>query len=340
MAIFHCSIKIIGRGKGKSAIAAAAYREGKRYEDPETGIVSDYTHKGGVICSEVMLPGNAPEAYRNSEARWNSVQRAEKQSNAQLAREVEVALPRELSRDTQIRLIREYVQGQFVDRGMCAVWSLHDKGDGNPHAHIMLTMRGLKKDGSWAAKEKKEYKLDENGNRIPVIDPETGQQKIGAKNRKMWERVTVQANDWNSRENAEQWRAAWAAACNRYLDPENRVDHRSFKRQGIDQIPTIHEGATARKMEKAGDVSDRCEENREIREQNRLLIQIREWIEDVERRLQEAIREKARLVSMAAQKPLSGGKSTLASLRSIAQQKRRERGTGTPSRPKRPGHDR
>lgn len=164
--------------------------------------------------------------------------------------------------------MREYIMKNFVREGMCADWVLHDKGDGNPHAHIMLTTRAFTRNGKWADKQKSIYKLDKNGQKIPAIDPTTGQQKIGARGRKMWQRETVQANDWNDRSKAEEWRAAWAAECNRRLDRQHQIDHRSYARQSVEQEPTIHEGYAARKMEREGRVSDRCEINRETKALN------------------------------------------------------------------------
>lgn len=118
-------------------------------------------------------------------------------------------------------------------------WVLHDKGDGNPHAHIMLTTRPLKPDGTWAAKEKKTYALDDDGNRIPLLDPVTGKQKLGKRNEKLWKRITVEANDWNDYGNVEIWRKTWADICNEYLSFGQWIDHRSYKQQGIDLEPTI-----------------------------------------------------------------------------------------------------
>lgn len=286
MAIFHCSIKIIGRSQGRSAVACAAYRSGTKLFDEELQKQNDYTNKAGVVHSAVLLPENAPDEFNDREKLWNAVHQIEKQSNAQLAREVEVALPRELSWDQQIALVHDYVQEQFVKKGMAADYAIHDKGDGNPHAHIMLTTRGFKANGQWEAKEKKDYARDENGERIPVIDPATGEQKLDSRNRKQWQRVTVQANDWNSHENAELWRANWARACNQSLQQigsTERIDHRSFARQGKEQEPTIHEGYEARQMEARGEVSERCEYNRQVKERNRLLVMLKHEKEKIER---------------------------------------------------------
>ena len=269
VAIYHCSIKIISRGKGRSAVACAAYRSGTKLTDLATGKIFDYSNKSGVVFSEVLLPENAPTIFAvDRNILWDAVERKETHSAAQLAREVEVALPCEFTRQEQIDTVREYIMKNFVREGMCADWALHDKGDGNPHAHIMLTMRAIKPNGRWAEKSRTIYKLDPNEQKIPVIDPTTGQQKIGARGRKMWQRETVQANDWNDRSKAEEWRAAWAAECNRRLDRQHQIDHRSYTRQAVEQEPTIHEGYAARKMEREGRVSDRCEINRETKALN------------------------------------------------------------------------
>ena len=266
VAIYHCSIKIISRGKGRSAVACAAYRSSTKLTDLATGKVFDYSNKPGVVFSEVLLPENAPAIFAvDRNILWDAVERKETHSAAQLAREVEVALPCEFTRQEQIDTVREYIMKNFVREGMCADWALHDKGDGNPHAHIMLTMRAIKTNGRWAEKSRTIYKLDPNGQKIPVIDPTTGQQKIGARGRKMWQRETVPANDWNDRSKAEEWRAAWAAECNRRLDRQHQIDHRSYARQAVEQEPTIHEGYAARKMEREGRVSNRCEINRETK---------------------------------------------------------------------------
>lgn len=281
MAIYHLSIKIISRSGGKSAVAAAAYRAGEKLTEAETGYVHDYTKKEGVVYTEVMLPEFAPPEYSEREVLWNEVQKIEKKAGAQMAREIEIALPIELSREEQIELVRKYVMENFVAVGMCADIAIHEKQvDGrkvlyqNPHAHILLTTRAFKEDGTWAAKEKKTYALDEKGERIPVIDPATGLQKIGKRNEKMWKRVTVLANDWNDQSNAEKWRQSWADMCNFYLSPEKQIDHRSYERQGVEQIPTIHEGYVARQMEQRGEISERMEQNRSIRKFNRMFAKL------------------------------------------------------------------
>lgn len=273
MAIYHCSIKIISRGKGRSAVACAAYRSGTKLTDLATGKMFDYSNKPGVVFSEVLLPENAPAVFAvDRNILWDAVERKEIRSDARLAREVEVALPREFTRQEQIDTVREYIMKNFVREGMCADWALHDKGDGNPHAHIMLTTRAFTRNGKWAEKSRTIYKFDPNGQKIPLIDPETGEQKVRVRKgkgvEKLWQTEKVPANDWNDRSKAEEWRAAWATECNRRLDRQHQIDHRSYARQAVEQEPTIHEGYAARKMEREGQVSDRCEINREIRELN------------------------------------------------------------------------
>ena len=268
MAIYHCSIKIVGRSTGRSATSAAAYRAGVKIYDEELGEIFDYSKKRGVAFSEVLLCPNAPEKFIDREKLWNSVQAIETQKNAQLCREIEVSLPVELSREDQIRLVREYVKQNFTCSGMCADWALHDKGDGNPHAHILLTVRPLKSNGEWGSKRKDSYALDDQGNKIPVIDPNTGKQKIGSRGRKMWERISVPSTDWNDQSRAEEWRKGWADVCNKYLQGRARVDHRSYARQGKKQLPTMHEGYVARKIAKRGKKSTIIEYNADVRRTN------------------------------------------------------------------------
>jgi hypothetical protein len=268
MSIYHCSIKNISRSSGRSAVACAAYRSGEKLEDVETGITHDYRKKTGIAFAEIFLCKNAPERFQNREELWNEVEKIEKAADARLAREIEVAIPRELSLEEMKNLVAGYAK-MLTEEGMCVDAAIHLKV-GNPHAHLMCTTRKIKADGTWDQKEKKVYALDEFGNKIPVIDQETREQKIGARGRRIWKRVTVAANDLNAKENVEKWRKMWSEHCNAYLEPEQQIDHRSYERQGKkDVIPTIHEGYAAREMEKRGKLAERCEINREIAAANR-----------------------------------------------------------------------
>lgn len=297
MAIYHCSVKNISRSSGKSAVASASYRAGEKLEDRETGLTHDYTHKTEVAYSEIILCENAPREYQDRETLWNAVEEVEKQSNARLAREWEVALPHELTLEQSKELVRGYAQS-LADEGMCVDVNIHWK-EGNHHAHIMGTTRPIKENGEWGQKEKKAYKLDENGQKIPQIDPQTGEQKIGARGRKMWQRETVEANDWNKTEKVEEWRERWAEHCNRYLEKEQQIDHRSFERQGIERIPTIHEGYVARQMEEKGQTAERCEINRDINAANIQLSALEHQqnlftrlLEQLKERVKEALNER------------------------------------------------
>ena len=278
IAIYHWNIGIVSRGKGKSAVAAAAYRSGEKLTNEWDGMTHDYTRKGGVVHTEIMLPPHAPPSFSDRSTLWNSVELYEKAGNAQLAREIDAALPIELSREEQIRLVREYCSSQFVSRGMCVDYAIHDTDKGNPHCHIMLTMRPLDERGAWAAKSKKEYDLDENGERIRLP---SGRYKTHK----------VDLTGWNDKDNTLLWRKAWADFTNDFLErngsPE-RIDHRSNAERGIDEIPTVHMGVAACQMEKKGIATEKGELNRNIQKANRLIREIRaqigklkEWIADL-----------------------------------------------------------
>ncbi|UJX45271.1 Ti-type conjugative transfer relaxase TraA [Xanthobacter sp. YC-JY1] len=234
MAIYHFSVQVIGRAAGRSAVAAAAYRSGARLRDDRLDRDHDFSNKPGVVHSEVMLPENAPEEWRDREKLWNDVEAFEKRKDAQLAREVEFAIPREMTERQGIELARDFVQSEFVDQGMIADLNVHsDMGaDGmpKPHAHVMLTMRSV----------------DENG--------------FGPK-----------ARDWNRTELVEQWRERWAEHVNERLaelDIDARIDHRSLEAQGIGLEPQTKIGAPAQRIEAAGLEADRAEDHRRIAREN------------------------------------------------------------------------
>ncbi len=234
MAIYHFSAKVISRAAGSSALAAAAYRSAARLHDQRLDRHHDFTNKAGVIHSEVMLPECAPEEWRDREKLWNAVEAAEIRKDAQLAREVEFAIPRELDQGEGIRLVREFAQREFVARGMVADLNVHwDMGaDGlpKPHAHVMLTMRQVDEDG------------------------------FGAKVR-----------DWNRTDLLEHWRGAWAEHVNQRLaelDIDARVDHRSLEAQGIDLEPQHKIGPAASRMVAEGLEPERASEHLEIAKAN------------------------------------------------------------------------
>jgi len=235
VAIYHLSAKTIGRSAGRSATAAAAYRSGVEIADARTGQTHDYTRKAGVLHSEIMAPTDAPDWAHDRSALWNAVEAAEKRKDAQLCREMVVALPAELDADQQLGLVRGFVQEQFVARGMVADLAVHapsrEGDERNHHAHILLTMRSLGPDG------------------------------FGGKNR-----------DWNQKSVLEGWRSAWEKSANHALDlagRSERIDARSLAAQGIDRAPSTHLGPVATDMERRGLTSDRGDGNRQVAEENR-----------------------------------------------------------------------
>ncbi len=274
IATYHYSIKIISRGKGKSAVGAAAYRSGQKLTNEYDGLTHDYTRKGGVVHTEILLPEHAPQEYADRSTLWNAVEKVEKARNSQLAREIEISLPNELSRAENIELARRFVRETFVSKGMCADICIHDPDHEQPnvHAHIMLTLRPFNEDGTWGDKQRKEYILDAAGN------------KIYDKKKRTYKCRTVQTTDWNSRDKAEEWRASWADFLNAELAArgiEGRVDHRSFERQGKLEQPTIHMGVSATQMERKGIRTEKGDINRRIRVQNAELHRLQAELERV-----------------------------------------------------------
>lgn len=271
---FHFNISMISRGKSKSAVASAAYISCEKLTNEWDGVTHDYHNKKGLLHSEIFLPENIPKEFQDRSFLWNSVELNERANNAQLARNFIIALPKELSVEENKKLITEFIQENFVSKGMIADLAIHEGNDEekkNIHAHIMTTLRPINEKGQWQAKSKKEYVLDEKGEKIKL---KSGNYKT----RK------VELTDWNDRGNAEKWRENFATLCNQYLEKNNlakRVDHRSFKRQGKEEIPTIHLGASASALERKGIETDKGKINREIKKHNSLVKAIREKIAEL-----------------------------------------------------------
>ncbi len=270
------------------------------------GIQHDYTRKQGLDWQQVFLPDMAPAEWADREVLWNAVEEAEKTKDSRLAREFVVALPIELGRDEWIALLTDFIQANFVADGMCADVCIHDTDGHNPHAHIMLTVRPLNKDGKWQHKTEKEYlcvkdseeqgftatefKLAQSEGWEKQYQYNVGKKKVymapSQAEAQGYERVSKYPKStkygrqnpiserWNSENQLVLWREAWADVTNRFLERagvQDRVDHRSHAERGLDEQPTIHEGVAARAMEKKGIVSDRCELNRQIKADNALL---------------------------------------------------------------------
>jgi len=246
LTIYYFDGNIIGRSSGRSSVGSAAYRAGEKLRtravgsaaynsgeglrDGEDGvIVHDYTRKKGIVHSEIMLPQNAPPEFKDRETLWNAVEKRERRKDAQLAREFIVGLQIEFELQEQIEVLREYVKESFVDKGMCADFAIHHN-EGNPHAHIMLTFRDVTPDG------------------------------FGLKNTR-----------WNENSLFLEWREGWAVVNNRMFERKGlaeRIDHRSYKEQGIDREPMVHLGYEAAALEKKGIATERGNHNREVQKRN------------------------------------------------------------------------
>ena len=310
MAIYHLEAKVVGRGAGRSAVAASAYLSCSRLYNDYDGIQHDYTKKQGLVWQEVFLPEYAPQEWQDREKLWNAVEEVETAKDSRLAREFVVALPIELSREQQIELLQDFIREQFVSDGMCADAAIHDTDGHNPHAHILLTVRPLDERGKWQYKTEKEYLCMRNGEErgFTAAEFKSAQNdgwekqypyKVGKKKVYMtpsaaeaqeliradkhpkstpYGRQNPISERWNSEEQLVSWRVAWADVTNRYLESagrEERIDHRSNAARGLDEIPTIHEGVTVQALERKGIVSDRCELNRQIRADNALLRELK-----------------------------------------------------------------
>lgn len=312
MAIYHLEAKVVSRGAGRSAVAAAAYLSCSRMLNEYDGVQHDYTRKQGLVWQQVFLPAAAPAEWRDREILWNAVEENEKTKDSRLAREFVVALPIELSKAQWEKLLSNFISDTFVADGMCADVAIHDPypPGHNPHAHILLTVRPLDEKGKWQYKTEKEYLCVKNGKEQGFTAAEFKQAqadgwekqyqyKVGKKKVYMapssaqtqgYERVSKYPKStkygrqnpiserWNSEEQLVFWRKAWADVTNLHLEragQEERIDHRSHAERGLEEQPTIHEGVIARALEKKGIVSDRCELNRQIKADNALLRELK-----------------------------------------------------------------
>ena len=282
----HYKIKISTRKKGHSAVAQAAYQSGEKLFDERSNRTKYYSDKRGIIYTEIMLPVNAPQEYADRNTLWNAVEAAENNWNSQLARRFEVALPIELPMDQCVGMIREHCMEQFVSKGMIADIAIHDPDPPghNPHAHVMLTMRPMDEQGRWMEKAHREYLLDENGERIR---DEKGK----------WKFRKVPTVDWNEHSNAEIWRHAWEVTQNKYLEAagrSERVSMMSYKRQGIDRIPTVHMGPAVTAMERRGIMTNIGNLNRDIKSANvlmgvlkRTILRLMNWLSEIRQAIAE-----------------------------------------------------
>ena len=280
MAIYHCSVSNVSRAKGSSSCATLAYISGEKVRDERTGELYSYNRQERVVSVGTILPESAPAEYADSKVLFNAIEKHETADNARTAKKIQVALPRELGLNEQKNIVEDYIRHNITQEGYCATYAIHDGGKtGNYHAHILIANRPVNAKGQWASLTKSTYALDENGEKIPVIDETTGKQKErirkGKGVEKVWKRVNVEQNPLDTKEFLKQLRQEWAVEVNKHLDPSQQIDHRSNADRGIDDTPTIHEGYAARAIEAQGGISERCQTNREIRAENEQRREIR-----------------------------------------------------------------
>ena len=324
MAIYHLEAKVISRGAGRSAVAAAAYMSCSKILNDYDGVQHDYTRKQGLVWQQIFLPEYAPAEWSDRGTLWNAVEENEKTKDSRLAREFVVALPIEMGKAEWQNLLTEFIKDNFVADGMCADVCIHDTDGHNPHAHIMVTVRPLAENGQWQYKTEKEYLCVRDGEEMGFTGAEFKQAqregwekqyqyKVGRKKEYMapsaaeaagYERASKTpkstrfgrqnpiAARWNSDEQLVLWRSAWADVTNRYLErvgAEARIDHRSHADRGILEQPTIHEGVIARAMEQQGFIADRCELNRQIKADNKLLRELRSAFEKMSKAVKNTV---------------------------------------------------
>jgi ATP-dependent exoDNAse (exonuclease V) alpha subunit len=255
VAIYYMNVQIIGRSAGRTATGAAAYRAGERIVDERTGQVFDYTRRRGEIETEILAPEGAPAWAQDRAQLWNRAEAVERRGDAQVAREMVVAFPKELNPDQQWELVRAYVREEFVSKGMVADVAIH-RNPGNPHAHIMLTMREIGPEGFSAKKNR----------------------------------------EWNKPELLERWREEWAVQSNRALERagrEERIDHRSLQEQGVERLPQVHLGPHASALERQGVATEKGDHNRVVAEHNAVVLDLEKARQERQAlRVEKAIQER------------------------------------------------
>lgn len=282
MALYHYSLNHVKRSEGHTAIAAAAYRSGEKLYDRYYGEVQDYTKKGGVIMSEILMPDYVPERLADRETLWYEVENHENRKDAQLAYSFDFALQNELTMEENIEIARRYIMENFVAKGMICDVAVHnpDKGDGgipNPHVHVLVPIRPVNTNGEWGEKRL----------HIPVFD-EYGKPVLNKKGKQKYDDPFT--TDWGKPETLEIWRENWAKIVNEKFAEKGlscRIDHRSNEDRGLDEIPQVHEGSAVRRMEKRGIKTYKGSWNRWVKKTNdnirKLLNAIRDlvsWIEE------------------------------------------------------------
>ena len=327
MNYFHLEAKVVSRGAGRSVIAAAAYASCSRLYNDYDGLTHDFTRKQGCLYSEVFLPQYAPEEWKDRQVLWEAVESVEKTKDSRLARELVVALPSELSLDDWKGMLERFIREQGTELGMCADVNIHDPypPGHNPHSHILFTVRPLDEHGKWQAKTQKEYLCkrgeEERGftaDEFKVVKTQGWEKQymyqFGEKKEYLtpseaekievcvrtsktpkstrYGRQNPVAELWNSEEQLFAWRKSWEMIINEEQERHgiaDRVACRSHAARGLTEQPTVHEGYHARKLESMGIVSDRCELNRQIRADNKLLRELKKQVQKLMKAVKENI---------------------------------------------------
>ena len=320
MAIYHCSVSNVSRGKGSNACATLSYIAARTVRCSRTGETFSYGRRQRVAERRVMLPQSAPARYADPAVLFDELESYEKAGNARVAKKVVVALPRELDMEEWRSSLRDFC-APLVEQGYACVFAVHEDTAGeNPHAHILIANRQLGDDGKWKkAKTRKAYALDENGERVPLIDKRTGKQKLGKRNERLWKRETVDANPLDQRETLVQMRERWTEVCNERLVPGAHIDHRSHAERGLEELPTVHEGYAARAMEARGETSERCEFNRCVRSHNEQIRAVAVELAKLHEEKETALERAA--VNLAAAAAVASGKTA----EEVAQEVTRQR---------------
>lgn len=274
VAIYHFSAKIGSRANGQSAVASASYRSASKLYSHDAEKYFDYTRKNAVVYSKIFLPANAPKDYADRQTLWNAVEKIEKQKNSQLYREFEISLPNECTKEQKIEMVEKFCR-ILQSEGMCIDASIHDvkagqrgkngkeKKNDNSHAHIMTSLRAIGENGEFLPKRIRKYKLDENGEKIPIIDKQTGEQKKEKKTgRKLWEREDINTTNWGDKEKLQEWREVWQNIANEYLPEGEKIDCRTLTEQIKEWETALEEFET-----KLQAIKEREKDNERIREQ-------------------------------------------------------------------------
>lgn len=276
MAIYSLSISNVSRAAGSSTLATLSYITAQRARDERLGqTFYGFGRRERVEATGTLLPEGAPEEWRDPVKLFNALETYEKAANARCGKKMIIALPREWSLEASENVLREYIEEQLCRRGYAATYAIHTDAEGNnPHAHVLIANRVISKQGKWAAKARSEYVLDETGERVPLIDKATGEQKLGKRNERLWKRRKVSYNPLDEKDVLKDLRKTWADTANRYLDQSNQIDHRSLKDQGIDRLPTIHLGYASGEMVARGEPSERAQRAETIRQTNDAIAEV------------------------------------------------------------------